>query len=123
MLEGEKMPKSITVELETGAIEIKRLPLGKYADLLKALETLPGQLAGFTDLKSDDLLSKLPAIIGNSLPEVMKIISIAADLPEIEVAQLDLDETIQILLAIFEVNKVQKIADSIKKLTARPAAE
>jgi hypothetical protein len=117
------MSKSITVELETGAIEIKRLPLGKYADLLKALETLPGQLAGFTDLKNDELLSKLPAIIGNSLPEVMKIISIAANLPEKDVAELGLDETIEILMAIFEVNKIQKIADSIKKLTARPAAE
>ncbi len=113
----------VTIQLETGTIEISRLPLGKYAELLKALENLPGQLAGFTDLKSDELISKLPAIIGNSLPEVMKIISIAADMPEEEVAQLGLDETIEILVAIFEVNKVQKIADSIKKLRARPAAE
>ncbi len=116
------MSKSITVELETGALEIKRLPLGKYADLLSALETLPGQLAGFTELDSDALIAKLPAIIGASLPEVMKIISIAANMTEEAVADLSLDETIEILVAIFEVNKVQKIVDSIKKLTARPAA-
>lgn len=117
------MTKLITVQLETGPLEIKRLPLGQYAELLNALESLPAQLAGFTELGTDELLTKLPSIIGNSLPEVMKIISIAAQMKPEAVAELSLDETIDILAAIFEVNKVQKIVDSIKKLTARPAAE
>lgn len=117
------MSKTVTIQLEAGELEISRLPLGQYAELLKALETLPGQLAGFSELESDQLIAKLPAIIGNSLPEVMKIIAIAAHMKQEDVEALSLDETIDVLVAIFEVNKVQKIVESIKKLTARPVAE
>ena len=112
------MNKTKTVQLDGKTITIKKLPLGKYAELLDAIETLPKSVGGLEGLSNDDVFSRLPKIIAKSLPEFIKIISIASDLPEEEVAALGLDEVIRMLKAIAEVNNFGEVLDTIKKALA-----
>lgn len=112
------MNKTKTVQLDGKTVTVKKLPLGKYAQLLEAVETLPKSVGGLDGLSNDDIFAQLPKIIAKSLPEIIKIISIASDLPEDEVAGMGLDEVIRMLKAIGEVNNYGEVLDTIKKALA-----
>jgi len=107
------------VKLQNKTIEIARLPLGKYAELLNALDQLPKQLAGFDKLESDQIISILPKIIAKSLPEFVTMICIATPLEKEEVEKLGLDEVVDVVLAVIEVNNYKHIFNQIKNLTAQ----
>lgn len=112
------MTKNITVELDGKSVIIKKLPLGKYAELLDAIETLPEQIGGLEGITNDEIFARLPKIIAKSLPEVIKIISIATDMPKEDVEQLGLHEVIRILKGIGEANNYAEVLDLIKKALA-----
>ncbi len=112
------MNKTITVKLDDKTVTVKKLPLGKYAELLEAVETLPKSIGGLDGLSNDDIFAQLPKLIARSLPEVIKIVSIATDLPENEVAELGLDELVRLLKAVGEVNNYSEVFSIIKKALA-----
>jgi hypothetical protein len=114
------MRKAITVQLDDRKIEIKKLPIGRYVELLKALETLPKQISGLDGLSNEDVLSRIPLVIAESLPEFIDIMTIATELKREEIEELGLDECIKIVEAVFEVNNFKDVFSSIKKVLARP---
>lgn len=112
--------KTIQIKLENKEVTIKKLPLGKYAELLGALDELPKHLGSFDSLSTDALMAQLPKLIAVALPDVIKVVSIATDLTPDEVAELGLDEVVKIVVALIEVNNYKEVIDTIKKLTAQP---
>jgi hypothetical protein len=117
------MNKEAIVTLDNGnEVIVKKLPLGKYAEIFLALRELPKKvdLAGLEEISNEDFFSLLPEIISKSLPEVAKIISVATEVPEKAVLEeLGLSEAVELLTAILIVNDFQKIVASIKKLMAQ----
>lgn len=112
------------VKLEKKTIEVSKLPLGKYAELLRALDELPKNLAGIDKIDNDEIVSRIPNIIANALPEFIKIVSIATPLKEDEIVELGLDEVVDVVLAIIEANNYKDIFAKIKNLTAqKPVVE
>jgi len=113
------------VTLENGkVITIAKLPLGKYADLLKAFQEFPKHIGEFKEFKSfsnSQILAALPAILGSCMPDVIRIIEIASPLVEEEIQQLGLTEVTDILMAIYKVNNYQAIYEKIKKVIAQPS--
>lgn len=112
--------KTIKIKLENKEVEVKKLPLGKYAELLNALDELPKHLNDFDTKSSDTLIAELPKLIAVALPDVIKIVSIATNLTPEEIENLGLDEVVKIIIALIEVNNYKEIFDSLKKLTAQP---
>lgn len=112
--------KTIKIKLDGLEVEVKKLPLGKYAELLGALDELPKHLSGFDTKSTDALMAELPKLIAVALPDVIKIISIATDLTPEQVAELGLDDVVKIITALIEVNNYREVFENIKKLTARP---
>lgn len=109
------------VKLEHRELTITKLPLGKYAELLKALEKLPGELNSLSGLSNEKIIPQIPTIIGNSFPDIIKLFTIATDLTEEEVKdKLGLDEAVEVFLAIFEVNNYKEIFEKIKKKLSSP---
>lgn len=104
-----------TIKLENKELIIKKLPLGKYAELLKAVEKLPLEINSIAGLSNQDLLPKIPAIIGNCYPDIQKLFNIATDLTIEEIDQIGLAEAVDIFIAIYEVNDYKSIFDKIKK--------
>lgn len=113
------MKKEITVELEDRSVVVRKLPLRKYADVLRAIETLPQGMKDFDKKSEDELFSDLPKMIADSFPQFLKVIAVATDLTEDEIDDAGLDGATELVMAIIEVNQITKVAKNIKKLLAR----
>lgn len=109
------------VKLDSKEIEVVKLPIGKYAELLNALKGLPAKLdiEGLSNSSNEALFTMLPTLIANNLPEAIRIISIGSGLPESEVAELGLSECIDLLMAIAKVNNYAEVYEKLKKGLAR----
>lgn len=97
---------------------VKKMPLGRYAELLNAIEELPPEvtkeIAGLDKISTDQFLSKLPLILGKSFPKLVKAISAASGIPEdILLVEADLVEAVQVVKAIFEVNDFLAVKNAL----------
>ncbi len=115
--------RQIEVKLDEKTVIVKKLPLGKYAELLAAVKELPKHIQGLETLDNPTIVAKLPQIIAGAFPDFVNIITIATDLKKEEVEELGLDEATNIVLGIIEVNKYREVYDNIKKALARPDAK
>lgn len=129
-----------TVKIENleREVQIKKLPLGKYAELIKSIDKdLPDLFKQFEGMDLDDnerMIKELPNIITSALPQFAKILSIATYrrdedrkmvlqlTPEEVQDDVALDEAIDLLMAAWEVNNLSKLADKAKKwMPKKPA--
>ena len=115
------MKKIIIVQLDDQKVEVKKLPIGEYADLLKAVKKLPSHFKDVTNLNTEIIIQKLPEIAGDSLPDLLGVISIATKMPVEEVAKLGLDEIAKLIVAIYQVNNYAEVYALIKKGLAHPS--
>lgn len=113
--------KTIKVKLDLGEIEIAKLPIGKYAELLKAIKQLPKHVKGLDTLTNEQIIEQLPMLIGESLPDFIDILTIATPLKKEQIEEMGLDEVTRVVLAVVEVNNYKEVYESIKKALARPA--
>lgn len=119
--------KTITVELDEKTIEVKKLPIGKYSELLRVITELPKQLKElFTEKQSitnEQLIERIPSFIATALPDIINVVVVATEgqLTKEEVEAFGLDEITKVLLAIIEVNNYSDIYNRVKKALARPA--
>lgn len=129
---GVEMQKEVRIKKLDGEFDVvvvKKLALGEYAQLLKAVKTLPREIVGFIDeneagqLKDINLKDFVPTLlpmIADSIGEFCEVLSIATDKDgKYFETQVDLAEGIEILVAALELNDFQRVQNSIKKLTAR----
>lgn len=112
--------KQIIVKLDDKELIISELPIGKYAELIKALKKLPKHVVGFDKLDVDQTLERLPEVLNDALPECLEILSIATGLKKEELEVYGLHKIVKIILAVVEVNDYRDVYDSIKKAMARP---
>lgn len=113
--------KTIKVEIDSGVVEISKLPLGKYAELLKAIKELPKHVAGLQGKTNDEIFDNLPVIIAEALPDVIGILEIATPLKKEQIEVMGLDEVTRVVVAVIEVNNYKEVYAQIKKVTAQPA--
>lgn len=112
--------KTIKVKLDEKTIEISKLPLGRYAELLKSIREIPKHVSGLSGLTNDEIFGSLPLIISECLPDVISIITIATSLKAEEIEAMGLDEVTRVVMGIIEVNNYKEVAELIKKALARP---
>lgn len=115
--------KTLKVKLDNSEIEIAKLPIGKYAELLKAIKELPKHIGGLENKSTDSIIETLPVLIGESLPDIIDILTIATPLTKEQVEAMGLDEVTKVVLAVIEVNNFREVYENIKKALARPATQ
>lgn len=107
------------VTLDNGKIlEIEKLKLGKYADLLKAFEELPkhfNELKEFKTFTTERFIEIVPNLLGSCLPDFIRVVKIATTLTEEEIDNLGLHELIEILGTIYTVNNYSAVFEKLKK--------
>lgn len=113
------MKKTLKIQTDIGEVVVSKLPLGKYAELLKAIKELPKHLKGIEGKKVDDVIELIPAIAGEGLGDVIRVLSVATDLPEKDLQTIGLDDAIALFKAIWEVNNFSFIQTEIKKVIAQ----
>lgn len=111
----------IEIQLEDSVLEVKKLPILRYAELMKALKPILAQFDLFDKTDTQELLGQLDSIVESNLPSVIDAICIATTLKKEEVETLALDEIMDIVMAVIEVNNYKKIFDQIKK--KKPTAQ
>jgi hypothetical protein len=114
--------KTIEVKLDERKVEISKLPIGKYAELLKAIKELPKHIKGLDQKNNEAIFEMLPSLIGESLPDFIDMLTIATPLKKEEIEVLGLDEVTRLILAVIEVNNFKEVYGNIKKALARPEA-
>lgn len=115
------MNKEVIVKLDSGQVAVKKMPLGKYAEVFSALKELPktvGQV-DFKELSNEEFIAQIPKILATALPEFAKVLSIATDVPEKQIMEMGLDEFTELFAAVVQVNNFEKVADNVKKIMAR----
>jgi len=109
--------KSINVKINNKDVVIKKLPLGKYAEVLGALDKLPTKVGDFDKLSQDKIIASLPKLISESFPELIKIISIASGVLEEELTnEYGLDDVTLLIKGIFDVNDFNLVKKNIQGL-------
>lgn len=125
---GDSISKTLTVSTELGDVVVHKMPLSDYAELLRALETLPKALEKYVagkdagtlqNLNNADLIKILPGILADSFTDVVGILAVPTDKDAAFLLQLDGADAIDIIDAIMELNDFVRIANAVKKMQAR----
>lgn len=116
------MNREVIVTINDVAYTVKKMPLGKYAQVFIVLKELPKILEDVDNFSTDEIVGRLPEMITTALPELTKVISLASDIPEDVInEECGLAELTDAVIAILDVNDIEKVVDNIKKIMARKA--
>ena len=108
------------IQVNGKPVSVDKLPLKKYADLLASFEELPKHFNLIDGKTNEEILQNLPALISKCYPDIVRVLKVATSLTDDQIDAMGLDDLIQVLTAIFEVNRYGQVYEQIKKLTARP---
>lgn len=144
MRKGDKSLKiSAPRERTLHGVRIHKLPVGKYIQVLRALEDLPSLLMGevFPELRMKDILSTLQQIDKDGLLAIMgrlltivpeQVCTILSDLLDIPLDKLldadapgalGINELAQILLAFWELNDMTDFFTTVRRLQTQASAQ
>jgi hypothetical protein len=100
--------KTIIITTDVGEVTVRKLALGDYANFLRALKKLPKLILDITKndkekLTNEYIISILPQIAADELPEFAGVIASATDKDSDFILQLDLAETLDVADAVLEL--------------------
>lgn len=121
------LPKGQTIEFSNGEkVEINKLPLGQYSKLMLALKNMPTNV--MTDLQGvdtndqDKTIQVLFGVFGEAWGQVIEILAIGSGIEKERIENdeaIGLDGGIELFLAIYEVNNLEKVVGKVKNLMKR----
>ena len=120
--------KSIKVKINEIEITVEKLPLGKYAELLGAIDNLPPELAkdvlSLDNASPGKIISCVPKLLKLATPQFIKILSVASGL---EVKYLSEEcgalEAGKLLVGIIEVNGYLELKNVLTAAFKKAMAE
>jgi hypothetical protein len=106
------------IKLGDDVYVIRKMPLRKYAAFLEVLDQLPEDVKkdiGAIDLTSnDEFLSSLPRLLAKAFPQMVKVLSVASDIPEDKLMdEYGLAEAALVIRAVFEVNDFLQVKNAL----------
>lgn len=113
--------KEITIQINDQPLVIKKIPLGKYADILKSVKELPKHFDKINGKSDKEIIENLPFLISECMPDIVSVIHVTTGLESSYIeTELGVDDLIEIFTALLSVNNYGKIYEKIKKGRARP---
>jgi len=105
------------IEINNKNYEINKLPLGRYVEVIDALDKLPSQIGELGELSEENVIAHLPRIIKVAFPELVRIVSLGSGINEDTIKEeFGLTDFVQVIKAIFDVNEFGKLGEVIKGL-------
>ncbi|WP_339227843.1 hypothetical protein NSQ77_20015 [Oceanobacillus sp. FSL K6-2867] len=114
------MKSSKNIQINGQEVEIKKIQIGKFAELMLAVEKLPSivtevvSLEELENLNTELILTKLPTLIANAQDEVFKLVSVASGIEKVD--ELGFEEFIDVVTAVIELNNISAIVSKVKNL-------
>ena len=120
--------KSIKVKINEKEIIVKKLPLGRYAELLGAIDELPKELAqdvlNLDKASPTKIIASVPMLLKLAAPQFIKILSVASG---VEVLYLTEEcgalEAGKLLVGIIEVNGYLELKNVLAVAFKKTAAK
>ncbi len=108
--------KQITLGKDT--YQIKKMPLRKYAAFLDVLDQLPDEVkkefSGADTVSNDQFFASLPRILSKAFPQIVKLLSVATDVPEEKLMdEYGLAEAALLIKTVFEVNDFLAVKNAL----------
>lgn len=120
---------TITVQTEGGPVVVRKLALGDYAALLRALKKLPTEMGKFISGNSAEALNdkevmfaNLPAIIADAIPEFAEVLAVCSDKDAKFYIEGDLVDALEVFAAALQLNDYSRVVSTLKKLGAQKPA-
>lgn len=105
------------VELNEKKYTISKLPLGRYSELLEALDKLPTILSSLDSVSQEKIIEQLPRLAKDALPELIKMISIGSGIDEQTLlGEMGLFELAELFTTIWEVNEFDRLGKVIGRI-------
>lgn len=123
---SKAISKVIEVKIGDEKIKVEKLALGKYAKLLIALKNLPkSAIKDIQNLDTDDnegSILFLIGLFGEAWEQIVEIISIGSGVDKDRLmndSSIGLEGGIELFLAIYEVNNLKNVVQSVKNALTR----
>lgn len=123
------MEKSKVISTGAGDVTVRKLALYDYAEFIRALRKLPGELADLFKSGKDIgnmavLFEELPEMVADSWDDFVAIIAVGTDKDAEFFKSPDLDgaDALDIIDGLLELNDYQRIVNTVKKIMARRQA-
>lgn len=105
------------VKIDKKEYDVKKLPLGKYHDALEALDELPEEITQLDKVGEAEILKIFPKLLASSYDKVIKVLSIATDVPQkVLDEKAGLAEASELVVAIFKENDFELVKKNIQAL-------
>ena len=120
------LPNYKIVHVGEEEIKIEKLPLGKYAELMFTLKNIPtdimSDLQNIDTTDQDASIQALFGLFGKAWGQVLEILSIGSGIDKERIENdpsIGLDGGIEMFLAIYEVNNLEKVVSQVKNVINR----
>ncbi len=124
------MEKTRTVKTGAGDVTVRKLALYDYAEFIRALRKLPGELADLFKSGKDIgnmavLFEELPEMVADSWDDFVAIIAVGTDKDAefFKSPDVDANDALDIIDALLELNDYERTVRTIKKIMARRQAQ
>jgi len=105
------------IEINNTNYEISKLPLGRYVELIDALDKLPSQIGELGELSEENVIAHLPRILKQAFPEIVRIVSLGSGINEDTIKEeFGLTDFVKVIKAIFDVNEFGELGKVLKGL-------
>lgn len=108
------------VEICGKKITVKKLSLRKIISLIKQLKSFPKEITMIDEMKSDEIMEKLPMLLATILPSIAGIVVEAVGEDQISedflLDECGIDDNLDLINALLEVNNLGKIFLTIKSI-------
>lgn len=106
------------IEKPEETVEISKLPIGRYSELLTIIKKIlatTGVAKDLVNLTDVEFVAKIPELVVQNMPDALEIVRIGTGLPKEKIAAFGLDEIVDLIIGIVEVNKYSEVYEKIKK--------
>ena len=120
----KSLPKVIKVSLDTGDVQVKKIPLGRYAQVIREIKGLGKVIDKIAGTDEVDILNAIPEIVADCWGDLVNVIALATGIEEEALnEEIGLNEGYDLVIAILEVNdffaligKVQALPENHQEL-------
>lgn len=119
------MAQSQTVEIDSGTVIVRKLPLRDYAAFFNLVGKLSKDIAEVIDRPEADLkdtaklIEAMVPIFVNAVEPTAQLLALVSDKEQEFYLEAGLDENLTVLAAGLEVNNYEKIVEAVKKVMAQ----
>lgn len=108
------MEKTVKVEIHGTEYIIREMPLKRIALFFEALGRIPSLLKDLAGLSNEAVIMKIPGLLATAYPEIRALLSVATEIDEKTLDEINLAGVTALFKAILEVNDLDLVKKNLE---------